>query len=285
MTPPFNFNTPLLIVSADTHSAEILRNILASHDDFYTSNADLNTLWKLGNKNISHDLLTPRRHGSPKKYQKIRAKLFKILKQDTHKRIIDSSSGNIMRIAYLHKTIPEAKIIHIVRDGRSVVADQISEHPHNKEKSNHHAFGIAHFFQTLYGLLNFKSKSLLKNPNWPKMFEDTKALSRPNCYALQWIKANQAVQKQRDYIPEDLFLTLRYEDLIEHTGKTLDTLIKFIGYETPPFALWNYAKNTLPSQSHTSLNSLEKEEQQLVLETLSTGLIHFQYCEQRNLST
>ena len=107
----------VLLVGCARSGTSILGELIGSHPNVkYVFEA--HAIWELGGKGIndSHRLTAER--ATPLVKNKIR-NWFQEQSQNTLT-LVEKNPRNILRIPYIHEIFPEAKIIHIVRDGRDV---------------------------------------------------------------------------------------------------------------------------------------------------------------------
>lgn len=105
-----------LIIGCARSGTSILGELIAAHEDVkYIFEA--HEIWELGGQGRDESHRMTEEHATPKVVKKIR-KWFE--KQDDGRMIIEKCPRNALRVPYLRKIFPEAKIIHIIRDGRDV---------------------------------------------------------------------------------------------------------------------------------------------------------------------
>jgi len=110
----------------------------------------------------------------------------------------DKNNYYLNHIKLLHKLYPDAKFIHIIRDGRSIAAS--------------------------YQDVMKKNISTKYAPNLPTKIEDI---------ADEWIENIGSIEKEFTKLPKELINTIKYEDLILNPEVSLKTICDFldIAYE------------------------------------------------------
>ena len=181
-----------------------------------------------------------------------------------------------MRPAYVHKMMPHAKIIHLVRDGRYVSAQNLQSPYKRFMMPDWQHQKLAYLGETL----KFWQKK--HDPHhlcWPQKSLDCQELDIAEIAALEWRKAIEICQHQGGYISDQKFLELRYEDLQFNTGETMDQLFNFIGFDRPPFELWSYLKNNIPAKIVNWRAGTEQEAQEKIIKQTLPLLTDLEYCE------
>lgn len=181
------------------------------------------------------------------------------------KMVIEKSPENCFRIPFVHALYPDAKFIHILRDGRdvaqSIVREWNTRAAQVKSKSVAKALKLAHqkwyeqpdiptrlkqfYFEfrsmPLWPPSNLFNKARWKGyPGWGPRFDswqrDIEKLSQVEFNALQWVKATEQALQDSVLIPSANYLEIRYEDLTAQPNETLQKILSFLGIDTAPAA-------------------------------------------------
>jgi len=88
---------------------------------------DVNYVWRTGNESLPHDELDPATL-TPARERRIRRTLMSLAKLppegDTAK-LIEKTVSNGLRVPFIDSVFPDARYLHLVRDGRSVVESSL----------------------------------------------------------------------------------------------------------------------------------------------------------------
>ena len=117
---------PIIILGAGRSGTKFLRSLLEVSKDVTTIPYDVGYIWRYGNEFLKHDELKPEM-ANKKVVKYIRANLPKLIRQSkpgAHY-LIEKSVPNTLRPAFLYKVYPEAKFVHLIRDGRAVTESSI----------------------------------------------------------------------------------------------------------------------------------------------------------------
>ncbi len=144
--------------------------------------------------------------------KKIRQKVYNVLKKEGKKRFLAQYSG-WSRIGFFKKIYPDAKFIHIVRDGRAVA----------NSLTNYEGWeGWEGVYNWRLGYLpNEEEKNFLENVNW----------SFYGIAALEWKAVVSNIIEVSSKLSKDDFLTIRYEDLVSEPLETVFNIFDFCELE------------------------------------------------------
>ena len=119
-TLPF---TPLVIIGAGRSGTNALRDALTGLPGFATWPCDeINPIWRHGNIDWPNDEIPPER-AIPAVRQSIRKAFLRIWKrQGRPEFVVEKTCANSLRVPFVDAVLPEARYIHIVRNGFDIVA-------------------------------------------------------------------------------------------------------------------------------------------------------------------
>ena len=115
-----NQSIPIFILGAPRSGTTWLGKTFEQHPDikcWYENNA----VWTWGNSSNSNDVLTEI-NLNPKINNYIQKRFIEYFEKSGKKYIIDKTPRNCLRIPFIYGIFPEAKIIMLLRDGRSVIS-------------------------------------------------------------------------------------------------------------------------------------------------------------------
>ena len=191
------------IVGVARSGTSILGELIALHPDVrYLFEG--NELWEaidIPGRSDSHRLTAD--HASGKVIKTIRA----VMKTNTANSalLVEKNPRNVLRIPFLHKILPEAKMIHIVRDGRDVACSLIPGI--GKDTWEH-----------------------LKPPSW-RRFAEEKGIVR--C-AHTWKECMEIALHDLSKVPH---LQIRYEDLVSKSREVAILILDYLGLSHHPAVL------------------------------------------------
>lgn len=136
-------------------------------------------------------------------------------------RVLDKTCINILRIPYLYKLFPRAHFIYIHRDGR----DNISSLMEGWRQRGR--FDLKQYIGELPTAVEindgeFNDWCFFLPPEWRAYNRD----SLEDVCAYQWITANTLALEASQFIPEQQWIALRYEDIFERPVEMFRTVFE-----------------------------------------------------------
>lgn len=128
--------------------------------------------------------------------------------------VLDKTCINTLRVGYLHALFPRARFVFIRRDGR----DNISSMMDGWREGRHDgSFGLNQFFgpapeEVAINGGEFREWHFFLPPGWR---EYNHSRLEEVC-AFQWLTANRLALDAARALPSDLWIPIRYEDLLDH---------------------------------------------------------------------
>ncbi len=197
-------------------------------------------------------LTPPARVRIVKEYRKYQQKTGKEL-------IVEKTPGHAYHIRLIRNVFPDAKWIHLLRDGRDATLSIHKEWNKRAAMVNEQNYRqlldtarnmlirqpylkyrlMALFYEFLTSRsLNprmYLNKAKWKGrPYWGPRFKNWEAFIADHSHlefnAMQWVKSVEAVQTDWPDIPPSNRLEIRYEELLADPEKTLTTILGFLGY-------------------------------------------------------
>ncbi len=114
------------------------------------------------------------------------------------------------RLGYLQEIFPDAKFIHIVRDGRAVANSLLN----------------VRFWDGWQGPPNWRLGHLPEKMElvWEKSGRSFVVLA-----GIEWMIIMDAIEKSREEVPAGQFLEIKYEDLVGRKAEVMKRVIEFTG--------------------------------------------------------
>jgi hypothetical protein len=202
--------------------------------------------------------------------------------------LVDKSPRNSLKIPFIRKIFPEARFIHILRDGRDVTLSihkewlrrmAIVKDPSRRRHFNYrkaHAVlrswlarqpflsdKIRAFWFETHGHIIDKSKHLNRirwngAVGWGPRFKgwehiyNERAILEFNAH--QWLKCVEAIHHSWNSIPPEKRLEIRYEDMVDGGDDAIPGIIDFLGFKTTTGFL-----SSLPSLKKGNYNKWQRE--------------------------
>lgn len=215
---------PIIIVGAARSGTKFLRDILASGSGTRAVPYDVNYVWRYGVGWNSDDRLTPDRL-SGRQVTFVRRTLPQIAKLRNGEVLIEKTVATTLRVPYAHAVFPEARFVHLVRDGRDVVESAMRQWVAPPDwralfiklrgipvRNIDYALWFAG--NTIAGLGAGRKGGKIWGPRYPGIERD--ALTRPlvEVCSLQWKNSVGFASDELLQLPTNQVFQIRYEDLV-----------------------------------------------------------------------
>lgn len=263
---------PIFILGAQRSGTTWLGKAFAQHPDIAYW-GEIGHLWMWGNSNKQDDVLGISDFNS-KIQRHIESNFSKYLAKLNKNRICDKTPSNCLRIPFIKAVFPDAKIILIIRDGRSVMSstskklNQPKGIPFEEIKrrlKNVPVWKWYLFFSYLsYHRVTSRFKTMVGQPldYWgirPPGWKEWSRKYSPNLVlAKQWSETIKIATSEGRKLPSENYLEVRYEELAASPREEISRIINFVEIENPE-PIIEYAVATAdPSRSDKWKESLNQ---------------------------
>jgi hypothetical protein len=197
--------------------------------------------------------------------------------------VLDKSPYHTFNISIINKIFPDAKWIHIVRDGRDVTLSLRKEWMKRRriveQKDYYGVFSIAFQMLQRQPFLRYKlmalfheirearsvdPRSYLNKSRWKGVagygprFKGWKTYPQRHTplefNAMQWVQSVKAVRRDWCLLPEKNRIEIKYEALLQHPEQILSRVLSFIDVDIPPEFF-----DSIPKLRSNSFHKWEKE--------------------------
>lgn len=236
---------PCLIVSSARSGSKLLRELLMQSNQFRCYPYDINYVWMKGNTGRKDDELSISDF-KEENAKFIRDYLGKLTSgSNNEQRILEKTVSNALRLEYVLRVLPDAQIIHLVRDGREVTASIRScwTQPAYSEKnqsrkllfeklvafpfSSAGPYLVKYLKNNLFAMFGGKSVS-----SWGPRFQgiDKMLAEKPliSVCAQQWARSLELTSNVLQNRSSDKYIEVKYESLIGDPSKTINELCRFL---------------------------------------------------------
>lgn len=258
---------PIFIVGAPRSGTTFVGVALEKHPDIAVW-PETNNVWMWGHAYKLDDTLSEK-DLTPKIKKHIEEKFFRYLKKSGRKRICDKTPRNCLRLRYVLAVFPDAKIIHVVRDGRAVINSTKNEY------TKHYVLPSWKSLQNKLGNLPIwewyvyipRLTALLKRamgisldywgarpPGWD---EWVGKLSPQAVLAKQWVSTIEIATQEGRKLPPENYLEIHYEDFIASSQETIARIANFAEIEDPAPIIEFCSLNADPSRNNKWKKSID----------------------------
>lgn len=231
---------PILLIGTHRSGTTWLGQQLSQHSTLaYWS--EPRYVWSWGNSYKPDDVLTET-DAHPKIAGHIRDRFARYVADQDKQRLFEKTPSNCFRISFIQKVFPDAKIIHIIRDGRSVFssADQLmTTGYYRQDVLRRRTFEMlqetqvwewpAHVPRMVDTLRRKITHQPLKfwGPKPPDWREWIKTDTQNVILAKQWAAAVNFAVRDSDSLKQNQYLRFQYEDLMAHPSQVLQQIFEF----------------------------------------------------------
>lgn len=264
-------SAPIVILGAARSGTKFLRDVLAAAPEARAVPYDVPYVWRYRAAQ-AHDALEPDSL-TPARITFIRRQLHRLAGlREGDGILIEKTVGNTLRVPFVAQVLPEARFVHLVRDGRDVTESAMRQwHAppdwpalwtklRGMPLSN---AGYALWFGAnfLKGLASGRGGGKVWGPRYPGIAEDAATLALARVCARQWRHSVETATQNLAALTPDRVHHIRYEDL---TGgpEALSKLIAGLDLPAPEKILARYSesiKNASPRLWQTRMSPEDQE--------------------------
>lgn len=249
---------PIILIGAARSGTKFLRDVLASGAGAAAVPYDVNYVWRYGAEDARDDILDPAAL-TVKRSRFIRETLRSQAKAGVNDVLIEKTVANTLRVPFVEAVFPEARYVHLVRDGREVAESAMRQWQAPPDWSalmrklreipvrnlGYVAWFGANFVK---GLFSGRKGGKVWGPRFPGIdaMAENEPLSR--VCARQWMESYTRAAADLPRIPNagSRVFTIRYEDLIRD-DTALSTLLDQLDLPDRGTILSNFRSMLRPS--------------------------------------
>lgn len=233
----------VIIIGAGRSGTNILRDVLSSVKGIETWPCDeINYIWRHGNITKETDEFSPTDATSEvKEYIWIAFKKF----QNKSKAdiVLEKTCANSLRVGFVNEVVPDAKFIHIIRDGRDVVNSArkrwkaeldikyILEKARYVPFSDLPYYASKYFLNRIHRLFSKEGRLSFWGPQFKGMNEVLQSFTLVEVCAHQWKRCVEKASEDFKEIDSNRVIEIRYEDLVSESEQVIQELCNFIGVD------------------------------------------------------
>jgi len=227
MTPP-----PVILIGAARSGTKILRDILAAPAGVAAVPYDVNYVWRYGAGDLPHDVLDPDAL-TEKRRAFIRATLPRLAHARPGDVLVEKTVSNTLRVPFVDRVFPEARFVHLIRDGRDVTESAMRQWQAGPDLaalwtklrgmplSN---AGYAAWFagNMLRGLTRGRGGGGVWGPRFAGIEDAAAGRGLAAVCALQWQASVEAARRDLAALPAVRVTEIRYEDMVAEPARMGD---------------------------------------------------------------
>lgn len=276
---------PIIILGAARSGTGLLIGSLARHPDLAWIE-EPNFVWKSYNADVGHDMLPPTR-ATDRVKRHIHRRFDAMRIAQGRSRIVEKTPQSTLRLPFVLEVFPDAKLVHVIRDGRQVVASARRKYMGSTEKITRRREGPApsggslgnvravaqvmrqkwedglppsdllrygpKIWNMSLGMMGIK-KAFAWGPEFPGMRRMMKTHPLVDVCAMQWQLSVEGVLNTLAARPDVACHTVRFERLIEETEKVTREIFEFADLPRP-----SELRPLPPNRFDASIDLFERE--------------------------
>ena len=224
----------------------MLRDVLVQIPGFGTWPCDeINYIWRHGNRGFLTDEFT-RAMATPSVRQFIRNQFEKLAFSRNLSTVVEKTCANSLRCGFVAEVFPEARFVHIVRDGRDVAVSAaqrwnapldlsyIAKKAKYVPPSDLPYYATKYLGNRVYRLLGSGQRLSSWGPRFTGMQQILASHSLPVACAMQWQACVSRTLADLAEIPASQQITLTYERFTNAPQASVEAIAKFLNVNLLP---------------------------------------------------
>jgi hypothetical protein len=234
---------PIVVVGAARSGTTMMRDAFSIHPDLCVCEYEMNYLWHYGNGEHKDDMLTPDLL-TDRIRSYIQKEFAEILGTSGSSRLVEKTVANVLRLDYVKAVFPDCQFIHIIRDGRAVSASALKRWQSN-DKVSYLAgkvssipikelprYGTRYARNRIRRFLRRQPHRVSWGPILPDMNEIIENHTLIEVCGIQWRECVAACRQAGRQIPEDQYIEIRYEDVVQRPLEIFGRLATYLDLPT-----------------------------------------------------
>ena len=197
---------PVFVLGSPRSGTSIFNKMLSQHPQIANFSEALQ-VWEPKDRNLQMDHLKTRSDVTARDADRITYAFGLYQKMKNRPVFVNKCPRSSVRIEFIHEIFPQAKFIHIIRDGRAVVNSLID----------------------IINREDFRKKRPLggfcKPPNWKALTK----LPPVERHAHQWVQIMEEIIQRRQIVSDNNWFDLKYEGLCANPSQQIEEVFEFIG--------------------------------------------------------
>lgn len=276
---------PVILIGALRSGTKLLRDTISMHSQIDCVPFEAEYIWHLGNEKINHDELEVSSI-TPKIRSTIRRKFSALSKGAPI--LLEKSVSNCVRLPFVNSIFPEAKYIHLVRDGRDNVESIYRQWIHSPGPE--YVIKRLLMFPWWKDVAAFKymayyaKRLIMKNMNissnqsgtWGVRYKgiesDLLELSLLEVCSIQWNQSVVMAMNDFSKISDSKVLTIRYEDFVQNPKSELSKVANFLTVDPSEYINSKNLQYISPNNIGRGFSLLKKSDQETIIARIQEGL-------------
>jgi hypothetical protein len=248
---------PIVIIGAARSGTTLLGNLLSQHSDVAYW-VEPKYIWRYRNPTSKTDIRT-RKEAAPQVKRYIRSRFACFTRRQSKMRFMEKTPSNCLRVPFVHEVLPDARFIHIVRDGRDVALSAYRKWTSPPKKDalwrrltkldiplRDIPYYTMDFLRDVVGRQLRPERAFIWGPHVPNLAEVKERLGVLPACGYQWKESVRAARDGLKQVPEDQQLEIRFERLVQEPQTLLCKMLAFAELRAEGSVLRNAANMVRP---------------------------------------
>jgi hypothetical protein len=249
---------PIIILGAARSGTRFLRDTLGASSEISIVPYDVNYIWRTGNEACRHDEMSPDLC-SEALAARIRKELYRAARKSgtrTTGRLLEKTVSNTLRVEFVSRVFPDADLVHLIRDGREVVASSLRQWglpiDHSYLLGKLRAFSVRNYRYAFWyavnrirGTTGQDGRVAIWGVRYAGIEEDLRTQSLAEVCARQWLASVTSVREAAARLPGIRLREIRYESLLE-SPRALKELAGWLGLQDIDPVIRRYSDTLRP---------------------------------------
>ncbi|MGP1273226.1 MAG: sulfotransferase [Phycisphaerales bacterium] len=232
----FADHPPILLIGTHRSGTTFFGDALGRHPDIAYW-VEPRHIWTRGNAYTPDDRLDAS-HATPAIRRRIRRALAEFVERAGKRRLAEKTPSNCLRLPFIDAVLPEARILLILRDGRSVLRStgEIMQRgtPIRRVVQRAGETPITEWPAAFGAVASLAARKITRRPMryWgpkPPGWRNWIGLDQDELMARQWVGSIACALDDAERLGPDRVLSFRYEDLMAEPESTMRRIVAFTG--------------------------------------------------------
>jgi hypothetical protein len=247
---------PVVLLGAARSGTKLVRDSLALDTHIAKVPYDINYVWRFGNEDLDHDELDAASL-TPAIVARIRGHLAGFT--GDRRFLVEKTVSNCLRVPFVAGVLPDARYVHLVRDGRDV-AESVVRQWHAKpdwaavaRKARAFPLLRAPGYATRYAAATFRRATGRVNgqtiwgPRYAGMVADLAAEDLLTVCSRQWTRCVELAMEGLATVEPERVHTVRFEEFVCDPGTALKQLGSFLEIDFTPATIDQVVNTVSPA--------------------------------------
>ncbi len=279
----------VIIIGAPRSGTNMLRDALTSLPSVATWPCDeINYIWRHGNLRYPSDEFTPDL-ATPRIKAYIRRQFEKMQTRSGQPVLVEKTCANALRVDFVDAVVPEAKFVHIYRNGLDVVDSAMKrwkaplDIPYLARKARYVPLSDMPFYATryaanrLYRVLSRRDRLAFWGPQLSDMQSLLAEYTLEEVCALQWKRCVENASASFANMPDGKVINICYEQFVAAPQAELKRITDFLGFASRDADIANAVTPVTPTRVGAGKKSLSDRQRDRLSELVGNTLDRLGY--------